>query len=198
MQKKTIQYGFQFRDEERGVIVNWYPKKGTVFAQKNNAGLTFPNKCFKESELIACFSGKSEPLDNSAPSIGICSDAGTHGNPGPCEYNVAELDGTILDHKHLGVHSNNYAELYGILAGLEYCMKSGEKILWTDSQVCLSWIKNKRVGKDVHEKEAVLDLVDRINILLEDKSLQLKKWHTKLWGEIKFLLKKNYLKFQKK
>ena len=182
--KKEIQYGFQFRDETRGIIVNWYPKKGTVFAQKNDAQLVFPEKTTSEAELLSILKGNKKVTPLKKPTSGICTDAGTHGNPGPSEYNVSDLNGNVLAHAHLGVHSNNFAELAGILAGISYAKTHRISDVWTDSQVCLFWIKNKRVGKDVHERDAVLNLIEAIHSELKGASVNLKKWDTKKWGEI--------------
>ncbi len=119
------------------------------------------------------------------PTVGICADAGTHGNPGPCEYQVADLAGTILVHEHLGVHSNNYAELAGIAAMIEYALGHGHDTLWTDSKIAMGWIASGRVGSTVHERETIVGMARRIKHELDaNPGLKLCKWHTKVWGEI--------------
>lgn len=119
------------------------------------------------------------------PSGGICSDAGTHGNPGPCEYQVTDLSGQRLLHRHLGVHSNNYAELAGIGAMIKYAIQHGETVLWTDSTIAMGWIKSLRVGPTVHEPDKILDMARIINKLLrENPQIKLKKWDTRSWGQI--------------
>ncbi|CAM2009767.1 hypothetical protein [Acanthopleuribacter pedis] len=129
--------------------------------------------------------GKKGAAVGSRPSEGICSDAGTHGNPGPCEYQVCDLKGKRLAYKHLGVHTNNYAELAGIEAMIEVAVTRGETILWTDSQIAMGWIKSGRLGPTVKEPEAIMVFVRSIQALLKKHpNLELKKWHTKQWGEI--------------
>ncbi|CAM2064559.1 Ribonuclease H [Sulfidibacter corallicola] len=119
------------------------------------------------------------------PTEGICSDAGTHGNPGPCEYQVCDLSGKRLDYKHLGVHTNNYAELAGIEAMIRYAIKHSANPLWTDSQISLGWIKSGKLGPTVREPKLIMNMLKSIQALLKDHpELQLKKWHTKIWGEI--------------
>ncbi len=119
------------------------------------------------------------------PTIGICSDAGTKGNPGPCEYQITDLDGHQLEHKFLGVHSNNYAELAGIGAMVQYAIRSAHELLWTDSKIAMGWISTGRVGETVHEREVIIKMAKKIQQLLDEHpSIQLKKWHTRRWGEI--------------
>lgn len=119
------------------------------------------------------------------PTAGICADAGTHGNPGPCEYQVCDLSGTTLAHAHLGVHSNNYAELAGIAAMIEYALAHEHRVLWTDSQIAMGWIDTGRVGPTVHEREQVIAMAKAIKAKLRaHPQLELRKWHTKTWGEI--------------
>lgn len=119
------------------------------------------------------------------PTAGICADAGTHGNPGPCEYQVCDLGGTVLQHEHLGVHSNNYAELAGIEAMITVALEHGHQQLWTDSKIAMGWIATGRVGPTVHERETIITMARRIKKTLDaNPTLQLCKWHTKTWGEI--------------
>lgn len=120
-----------------------------------------------------------------APTEGICSDAGTHGNPGPSEFQVCDLNGKVLVHKELGVRSNNFAELAGIGAMIQYAIEHGIRMLWTDSTIAMGWIRTGRVGQTVHDRELVIKMAKKAKALLnEHPDLELKKWHTKKWGEI--------------
>ncbi|MEM9457486.1 MAG: hypothetical protein AAGF11_25125 [Myxococcota bacterium] len=119
------------------------------------------------------------------PAAGICADAGTHGNPGPCEYQVCDLSGATLVHEHLGVHSNNYAELAGISAMIDYAIEHGHRQLWTDSKIAMGWIASGRVGTTVHERESIVAMARSIKQRLDaNPDLELCKWHTRAWGEI--------------
>ena len=127
---------------------------------------------------------KPKPVGD-LPKVGITSDAGTHGNPGPCEFQVTDLSGKVLIHKHLGVHTNNYAELAGIGAGLQWAIANDEKILWTDSKIAMIWIKSGKLGPTVHERDALMKMITKIRKLLEENpQLEIRKWETKTWGEI--------------
>lgn len=129
--------------------------------------------------------GKAKAAAGPRPTTGICSDAGTHGNPGPCEYQVCDLDGKVLEHKRLGVHTNNYAELAGIGAMVKYAIANKVEKCWTDSQIAIGWINSGRIGPTVHERDVILKMALRIQVMLsENPKVQLLKWHTKKWGEI--------------
>ena len=119
------------------------------------------------------------------PTEGLTSDAGTHGNPGPCEYQVTDLKGKILEHRHLGVHTNNYAELAGIEAMVRIAGERGESVCWTDSTIAMGWIRSGRLGPTVREPELIKGLIHRINALqAEYPNVTLKKWNTREWGQI--------------
>lgn len=185
LKEVSLPHGIQFRDDEKGIIVNWFPKKGTVFVQKNVIGLPFPSIAFNKEEIISIYNqhgGKT--IDDMIPIEGICCDAGTQGNPGKCEFQVTDLLGKRLLHEHLGVHTNNFAELCGIVAALEYANDNGIAEVWTDSDVCLHWIESGKVGKTVHERESILEILDTIDTVLSGGDAVLRKWETSSWGEI--------------
>jgi ribonuclease HI len=58
----------------------------------------------------------------------VYSDGGSRGNPGPSAYAiVVTKDGKIV-HEHaefLGVHTNNYAEYRGLIAGISKALELG-------------------------------------------------------------------------
>ena len=58
----------------------------------------------------------------------VYSDGGSRGNPGPSAYAiVVTKDGTTV-HEHaefLGVHTNNYAEYRGLIAGISKALELG-------------------------------------------------------------------------
>ena len=152
--------------------------RAKIAAAKAKRGSNF--KPFKTTRASAGPKPKSPP-----PVTGLCSDAGTHGNPGPCEYQVTDLAGNRIGHRHLGVHTNNYAELAGIRAMLALALERGETDLYTDSQVCLFWIASGRLGANVKEPDAIMALLKDIRATLSGQPhLKLIKWETRRWGEI--------------
>lgn len=142
----------------------------------------------KEQPPVASVTLKPNPgksTRSQRPTEGLCSDAGTHGNPGPCEYQVTDLAGNLLKHEHLGHGTNNYAELRGILAAIELAQRQGVHCIWTDSQVCLNWIQTGRVGEGVARRQEVIYLIDRIRAQIrKGPAVDLRKWITRDWGEI--------------
>lgn len=139
----------------------------------------------KQTAAPAARSATAEHPKADFPWAGLTSDAGTHGNPGPCEYKVTDIAGNVLEHRKLGVHTNNYAELAGILAMVRLAIKTGETLLWTDSTIAMGWIRTCRLGPSVAEPEKILEFAREISRLLaQHPQLQLRKWETRRWGQI--------------
>ncbi|MBQ4368708.1 MAG: ribonuclease HI family protein [Candidatus Methanomethylophilus sp.] len=60
----------------------------------------------------------------------IFSDGGSRGNPGPSAYAIVVTENGKIIHEHsefLGVHTNNYAEYRGLIAGLAFATNHGAK-----------------------------------------------------------------------
>ena len=60
----------------------------------------------------------------------IFSDGGSRGNPGPSAYAIVVTENGKIIHEHsefLGVHTNNYAEYRGLIAGLAFAANRGAK-----------------------------------------------------------------------
>ena len=60
----------------------------------------------------------------------IFSDGGSRGNPGPSAYAIVVTENDKIIHEHsefLGVHTNNYAEYRGLIAGLSFAANHGAR-----------------------------------------------------------------------
>jgi ribonuclease HI len=60
----------------------------------------------------------------------IFSDGGSRGNPGPSAYAIVVTENGKIIHEHsefLGVHTNNYAEYRGLIAGLSFAANYGAR-----------------------------------------------------------------------
>ena len=60
----------------------------------------------------------------------IFSDGGSRGNPGPSAYAIVVTENGKIIHEHsefLGIHTNNYAEYRGLIAGLAFAANHGAK-----------------------------------------------------------------------
>ena len=60
----------------------------------------------------------------------IYSDGGSRGNPGPSAYAIVVTENGKIIHEHsefLGIHTNNYAEYRGLIAGLSFAANYGAR-----------------------------------------------------------------------
>ena len=72
----------------------------------------------------------------------IFSDGGSRGNPGPSAYAIVVTKDGVTVHEHsefLGVHTNNYAEYRGLIAGIGKAieLKADEVEFIMDSQLVI-------------------------------------------------------------
>src|SRR3984957_13440211 len=99
------------------------------------------------------------------------SDGGARGNPGPAGYGVVIQDETgrtvAALSQYLGHQTNNFAEYQGLIAALEYAVKTGPKALKliSDSELLVRQIKGiykvkNAVLQDLHgrAKELIAQL----------------------------------------
>ncbi|MBI9031187.1 hypothetical protein JEZ13_04140 [bacterium] len=122
------------------------------------------------------------------PEFGITSDAWTSGNPGIGGARVTDLKGNQLDFHNTPateLHSNNFFELLGISLAVRYALKNGIKVVYTDSQTAMAWVRNRMPGKNVKMDRDML--IARANLIAdrcEKYGIEIKKWNTSEWGEI--------------
>lgn len=72
----------------------------------------------------------------------VYSDGGSRGNPGKSAYAIVVVEDGEIVHEHseyLGIHTNNYAEYRGLIAGIEKVLEfHGEKAEFVmDSQLVI-------------------------------------------------------------
>lgn len=147
-------------------------------------------------------SGGSNKKNTSTAGIGsgaeidydsISVDVGTHGNPGPIEYQgVDTRTGEVLFAKGpISKGTNNLGEFLAIVHSLAYLKKLGSnKTVYSDSRTALKWLRDKKVATTLVRDETtaeVWDLVDRALDWLHNNTYSNKvlKWETEVWGEIK-------------
>ena len=78
----------------------------------------------------------------------IFSDGGSRGNPGPSAYAIVVTENGKIIHEQsefLGVHTNNYAEYRGLIAGLAFAANHGarEVEFVMDSQLVIRQINGE-------------------------------------------------------
>src|SRR5712672_2215063 len=105
-----------------------------------------------------------EPRENPPQHYLIAhSDGGARGNPGPAGYGVVIKDETgkkvATLSEYLGHQTNNFAEYQGLIAALEYAVKTGPKALKliSDSELLVRQIKGiykvkNAVLQDLHAR----------------------------------------------
>ncbi|WP_148927662.1 ribonuclease H [Paenibacillus methanolicus] len=131
---------------------------------------------------------KEEIIANS-----ISVDVGSKGNPGIVEYKVVDtVTGAVLfEHPPIAKGTNNLGEFLAIVHGLRLIHEQGlDKIVYTDSQTAMLWVKNRAVNtnlaRDASTRE-IWTLVDEALDWLQrhPAHAQVRKWNTAAWGEIK-------------
>jgi len=91
----------------------------------------------------------------------IYSDGGSRGNPGPSAYAIVVTEDGKVIHEHsefLGIHTNNYAEYRGLIAGLTKAIQLGalEAEFIMDSQLVI----RQMTGEYKVRSEAVRELYE--------------------------------------
>ncbi|GAK01363.1 LOW QUALITY PROTEIN: ribonuclease HI-related protein 3 [Geomicrobium sp. JCM 19055] len=124
----------------------------------------------------------------------ISVDAGTHGNPGPVEYQgVWTEDGQVLfKTKPYPLGTNNMAEFLAIVHALQFQKEKNLNVpIYSDSQTAIGWVNKKKAKATlvVNEKKVsrIWNDVSKAEKWLHQHGIpnQVLKWETKDWGEIK-------------
>jgi len=138
---------------------------------------------------------KTNPIINEGdgPNLdSISVDAASSGNPGKMEYRGVDTKTKKVLFKMgpFNNATNNIGEFLALVHGVAMMEKeSDKKIIYSDSITAISWVKKKRCQtklKKNKENEEVFDLIARAILWLKKNnySIIIKKWETKLWGEI--------------
>ena len=137
------------------------------------------------------------------PTLGICVDASTRGNPGISQYQIIDLNGKVRKVKSKKFYStNNIAEFIALCHAIHYCFENEDDNLFTDSQTALSWVKNQQINSSMARNRNTADAWEKVGrsmnyikqfnfddhkqALIRDdgKAVFLNKWLTSEWGEI--------------
>ena len=138
---------------------------------------------------------KTKPIINEGdgPNLdSISVDAASSGNPGKMEYRGVDTKTKKVLFKMgpFNNATNNIGEFLALVHGVAMMEKeSDKKIIYSDSITAFSWIRKKRCQtklKKNKENEEVFDLIARAILWLKKNNYStiIKKWETKLWGEI--------------
>lgn len=104
----------------------------------------------------------------------LYTDGGSRGNPGEsaCAFVICKMDGTVVEKAgfYLGIATNNQAEYYGFMRGLERCRDLGiDKVsLYSDSELVVNQmngkykVKNQELAPLHQEVKALADSFERV------------------------------------
>ena len=131
-------------------------------------------------------------LDNGPDLNSISVDAASSGNPGLMEYQGVDTKTKEVLFKMgpFNNATNNVGEFLALVHGIAMLEKSSKlKIIYSDSITAISWVRKKRCQTKLSrnkQNEDVFVLIKRAVLWLKKNkySVLVKKWETKLWGEI--------------
>jgi ribonuclease HI len=199
---KKIKYYTVWKGRVPGIYHSWEECKAQVdkfegaiyksFSTEEEAKREYLNKSeiVKSTKLNeapqAEFISQEEPLHDT-----ICVDGAWN-----TKTNAMEYQGVLYPSRHKIFHSgpyesgtNNIAEFLAIVHALTYCQKHPEiKIIYSDSQTAITWVKNKRAKTkiaDISMNTKIISIVHRGETWLENNAFTTKilKWKTNVWGE---------------
>lgn len=156
----------------------------TIWEECRNQVEGFPGaryKGFPNKELAQAFLEGKDP--KGYPIRGIACDGGSKGNPGTMLIKVHDLSNhSTIRVKNCGQGTNNQAEIHAIL---QACYEAGyDTEIYSDSNTAILWATgygNPTVNKS---------MINKIQQLMSEKNLVIKKWDKNKWGEIPADLKK--------
>lgn len=122
----------------------------------------------------------------------LCVDAACSGNPGPLEYRgvFTKTEGEFFKVGIFPYGTNNIGEFCAIVHGLIKLKKlNSDMPIYSDSTTAISWVKKKRIKttlKRNNDTEKLFKLVDYFLNWLKSNYYknEIRKWNTKLYGEI--------------
>ena len=131
-------------------------------------------------------------LDDGPDLNSISVDAASSGNPGLMEYQGVDTKTKEVLFK-MGPFknaTNNIGEFLALVHGIAIMEnQKKKKIIYSDSITAISWVNKKKCQtklKRNEENNDVFILIERAILWIKKNnfSVKIKKWETKLWGEI--------------
>lgn len=186
-----------WKGENPGIYFSWTECQNEI---KNVKGALY--KSFKNlEEAKDAFSNGYENykkskniknLENGPDLNSISVDAASSGNPGLMEYQGVDTKTKKVLFK-MGPFknaTNNIGEFLALVHGIAMMEnQKKKKIIYSDSITAISWVNKKKCQtklKRNQENKDVFILMERAILWLKKNnfSVKIKKWETKLWGEI--------------
>ena len=186
-----------WKGENPGIYFSWTECQNEI---KNVKGALY--KSFKNlEEAKDAFSNGYEDykkskniknLENGPDLNSISVDAASSGNPGLMEYQGVDTKTKKVLFK-MGPFknaTNNIGEFLALVHGIAMMEnQKKKKIIYSDSITAISWVNKKKCQtklKRNEENKDVFILIERAVLWIKKNnfSVKIKKWETKLWGEI--------------
>jgi ribonuclease HI len=186
-----------WKGENPGIYFSWTECQNEI---KNVKGALY--KSFKNlEEAKDAFSNGYEDykkskniknLENGPDLNSISVDAASSGNPGLMEYQGVDTKTKEVLFK-MGPFknaTNNIGEFLALVHGIAMMEnQKKKKIIYSDSITAISWVNKKKCQtklKRNEENKDVFILIERAILWIKKNnfSVKIKKWETKLWGEI--------------
>lgn len=128
---------------------------------------------------------------NKKPTSGIAVDGYCDQSTNRGGYKGIDIStGEILFQRNYSYTTNNICEFLAVCHALGYNKKNNSEygIIFTDSQVAISWLRNQKINSGINMekgKDVLEDVGKCIRWISEQKRLTpVVKWETKVWGEI--------------
>lgn len=179
-----------------GVFDNWDECKKQIFQYSGAKYRSFKDKEEALNSLKLKTLKKDKKKQNYSKELfknSISVDAACSGNPGKMEYRGVD---TITKEEVFKIGpfqdgTNNIGEFLAIVHALAMIKKKSinYSIIYTDSQVAIKWVKEKKCNSKLNKTRENIKIFNFINraenwLLMNGFSTKIKKWETKMWGEI--------------
>ncbi len=159
----------------------------TTLAEARTA-FQFPNRqAYQATRRAQTFHAVPPPIAES-----YCVDAACSGNPGILEYRCVHTTSKkeLFYQGPFENGTNNIGEFLAIVHALALLKKKGlTSPIYTDSEIALRWVKEKKCKTRLKQDEKnarLFDLIRRAENWLQENTFEnpLLKWDTEHWGQI--------------
>lgn len=120
------------------------------------------------------------------PTAGIVTDAAHSTKREVTEYQGVDLTtGDRLFYEDLGFQTVNIGEFMGVIEAIKHIIETGfePKIIYTDSQTALSWIKNKKTASNKRYPDLQKAEIFLKTLSSDVNQIQILHWDNRSWGE---------------
>lgn len=184
-------YYVVWRGKQTGVFSTWEQCKQQVHGYPDAKYKSFTSK--EEAQLAYQKGPDTTKKQTGYIEDSISVDAACSGNPGVMEYQgVHTRTGKqIFHYGPVPKGTNNIGEFLAIVHALAYLKQQNSSLpIYSDSEIAIRWVKQKRANTNLPEDEetkALWDVIRRAEKWLQNNEYdnEILKWNTRKWGESK-------------